>query len=61
MPRELAFFGLCFLALVLAAELKLDRRDAPADPDPMPRGGIPTLPTADTSDAPPRALALSDG
>lgn len=58
MPREIAFFGLCFLALVLAAEFKANRRAAPAGPVPvqavapagMPIGAPAALPAANAAD-----------
>lgn len=60
MPRETAFFGLCFLALVLAAEFKTNRRAAPAGPVPVQAvapAGTPivtpaALPSANAADPP---------
>ena len=69
MPREVVFFGLCFLALVLAAEYNSSRRVAPAGPAPvqavapegMPIGAPPALPAANAAEAPPLQTVQTGG
>lgn len=69
MPREVVFFGLCFLALVLAAEYNSNRRAAPAGPVPvhavvpagMPIAAPPALPAANTADPTPLQTVQSGG